>query len=62
VKRPELIASGVLRESPKGLVFTSDAVFATPSAAAAIVTGGSSNGWVEWRNSKGQTLDEVYRQ
>jgi len=62
VKRPELIGSGVLKESPKGLVFTSDTVFATPSAAASIVTGGSANGWVEWRNSKGQTLDEVYRQ
>ncbi len=60
-RRQELIASGVLAESGQGLLFTRDTPFPTPSAAAAIVTGGSANGWVEWKNAKGQTLDQVYR-
>ena len=36
-------------------------MFGTPSAAAAIVTGGAANGWTEWKNARGQTLDEIYR-
>lgn len=31
------------------------------AAAAATVSGGSINDWVEWRSRRGQTLDEVYR-
>ncbi len=38
-----------------------DISFATPSAAAAFVLGGSQNGWTEWVNGSGQTLDSVYR-
>lgn len=30
--------------------------------AAGIVAGWGANGWVEWRNRQGQTLDAVYRQ
>ena len=42
-------------------VLTSDISFSSPSTAAGICGGCSSNGWVEWKNDKGQTLDEVYR-
>ena len=42
-------------------VLTSDISFSSPSTAASICGGCSSNGWVEWKNDKGQTLDEVYR-
>ena len=38
-----------------------DATFPSPSAAAVFVLGGSQNGWTEWVNDAGQTLDEVYR-
>lgn len=60
-KREELIGSGVLAPAKDGYRFERDMAFSSPSAAAAIVSGGSANGWVEWRNAKGQTLDEVYR-
>ena len=42
-------------------VLTSDISFSSPSTAASICGGCSSNGWVEWKNDKGQTLDEIYR-
>ena len=35
--------------------------FNTPSGASDFVLGGSTNGWVEWKNKDGQTLDELYR-
>lgn len=35
--------------------------FRSPSSAALFVLGGSTNGWVEWRNEEGKTLDEIYR-
>lgn len=60
-KREELIGAGVLAPAKDGYRFERDMAFSTPSAAAAIVTGGSANGWVEWRNARGQTLDDVYR-
>ena len=27
----------------------------------AIVNGGNANGWMEWKNARGETLDDVYR-
>lgn len=35
--------------------------FPTPSAAAVFVLGGSQNGWTEWVNDGGETLNRVYR-
>lgn len=35
--------------------------FDTPSGASNFVLGGSTNGWVEWKNKDGKTLDELYR-
>lgn len=35
--------------------------FTSPSSAAMFVLGGSTNGWTEWKNKDGKTLDEVYR-
>jgi len=61
-KREEMIGSGVLTRTPDGYRFERDVVFSSPSAAASLVTGSSANGWIEWRNAEGQTLDEVYRQ
>lgn len=61
-KREEMIAAGVLLRTEQGLRFERDFVFTSPSAAAQLVTGSSVNGWTEWRNAQGLTLDEVYRQ
>lgn len=38
-----------------------DVTFSSPSAAAVFVLGGSQNGWVEWIDDQGRTLNEVYR-
>lgn len=35
--------------------------FNTPSGASDFVLGGSTNGWMEWKNKDGKTLDEIYR-
>lgn len=35
--------------------------FKTPSGASDFVLGGSTNGWIEWKNKGGKTLDELYR-
>ncbi len=35
--------------------------FASPSSAAMFVLGGSTNGWVEWKDKDGKTLDELFR-
>ena len=36
--------------------------FTSPSSAAMFALGGSTNGWVEWKDKDGKTLDELYRQ
>lgn len=38
-----------------------DVVFPAPSAAAVFVIGGSANGWIEWVDDNGNTLNDVYR-
>ena len=35
--------------------------FTSPSSASTFVLGGSTNGWTEWKNKEGKTLDEIYR-
>lgn len=55
-KREELFG-----ESGERSILEKDVVFQTPSAAAVFVLGGSQNGWVEWIDDEGKTLDEVYR-
>ena len=43
------------------VILDDDVEFPSPSAAAVFVLGGSQNGWTEWVNNRGQTLDSVYR-
>ena len=38
-----------------------DVTFQSTSTAATFVLGGSQNGWTEWVNDRGETLDKVYR-
>ena len=35
--------------------------FTSPSYAASFVLGASANGWIEWKNKDGKTLDELFR-
>ena len=60
--RLSLVEIGVLQEEGDMLVFTADHLFRTPSGAAIALLGRTANGWLEWRNEKGQTLDELKRQ
>jgi hypothetical protein len=52
----------VLVEAEGGLVFVEDHAFNTPSGAAGVVLGRSSDGWREWVDPEGRTLDERERQ
>jgi len=57
--RQKLKEEGVLGEQDDHLVFTRDAEFSSPSAAAAVVHGGHANGLIAWKNSKGKTLKDI---
>lgn len=60
--RNKLLNSGVLVQKENVYVFQSDYIFKSPSAAAAAVLGRRANGWTEWRDKTGKTLDELKRQ
>jgi hypothetical protein len=57
--RQKLIADGALVESLGSLLFTEDVEFGSPSAAAAVVQGGTAQGTVLWKNGQGKTLKEI---
>lgn len=61
VFREKLVHSGVLAPEGDALVFRTDYLFNSPSAASGIVLGRRSNGWEVWRLKDGRTLDEVKR-
>jgi Domain of unknown function (DUF4357) len=48
-----------LSEDGGRLVFTRNFEFASPSAAAAVVHGGHTNGLTAWKTSEGKTLKDV---
>ena len=60
--RQRLRDDGVLQESQGRLVFVRDYLFASPSTAAIAVLGRRGNGWTEWHDSQGRSLDELERQ
>ncbi|PEY34810.1 hypothetical protein CN354_16230 [Bacillus cereus] len=59
--REQLLNQGVLEQQKNVYVFTSDYFFSSPSAAAAAVLGRRANGWAEWKDEDGKTLDELER-
>ncbi|MBK1883361.1 GIY-YIG nuclease family protein [Luteolibacter pohnpeiensis] len=60
LQREELIEQGVMKLEPDGnYVFTSDALFTSPSAAAAIVSGYPSSGPAMWKDERGVSLGEL---
>jgi hypothetical protein len=61
-KRQEtMISKQVLVRDGDYYVFAEDYEFKSPSGSAAIVLARHANGWNEWRNAEGRTLDEVKR-
>lgn len=60
-QRAELLASGEISQVDGKYFLNITIEFNTPSGASDFVLGGSTNGWVEWKNSEGKTLDEIFR-
>lgn len=62
IQRKELLDNGniVLSDDGKYRLQTT-LVFNSPSGASDFVIGGSTNGWTEWKDKDGKTLDEIYR-
>lgn len=60
--RQRLIETGVMRPVGATVVFERDHLFRSPSMAALAVMGRTSNGWVDWKDAQGRTLDAVVRQ
>ena len=60
--RNTLISNKILSKYDENyFIITKDYLFSSPSAAAETVLGRNSNGWIEWKNEKGETLDKIYR-
>ena len=59
--RTNLVERGILKEENGVYIFQDDFTFSSPSTAAAVVLGRSANGWTEWKDKDGKTLDEVLR-
>jgi hypothetical protein len=57
--RQSLLVSGAIVESDTGVAFVRDVLFKSPSAAAAILAGGSRNGLESWKASDGRTMKQI---
>jgi len=60
--RKKLIDDGTLVQKDGFYLFTKDFEFSSPSAAAAVIEGGSANGLIEWRAKDGRVLKELDEQ
>jgi len=49
-------------DEKSGLVFTKDAEFSSPSAAAVVIHGGSANGLMVWKTEDGESLKQLDEQ
>ncbi|MCX5823402.1 MAG: DUF4357 domain-containing protein [Deltaproteobacteria bacterium] len=61
-QRKQLIADGTLIDKDGFLVFAKDAEFSSPSAAAAVIHGGSANGLIAWKAESGKSLKQLDEQ
>ena len=60
--RQKYIDAGIMRIEGKQVILNKDHYFSSPSQAALVLLGRTSNGWKEWKTRDGRTLDEVKRQ
>lgn len=60
-QRKELISQQSIVNANGKYILKVTVEFDTPSGASTFVLGGSTNGWTEWKNKDGKTLDELYR-
>lgn len=62
-KRQECINDGTIVRREDGKYYLTKIItFKTPSGASDFVLGGSTNGWAEWKDQDGKTLDQLFRQ
>ena len=61
-RRQSMLSNGDLEEQGNHLLLQRDVEFPTPSAASDAVLGRSSNGWQEWHDAQGVSLDTLRRQ
>jgi len=59
--RQPLLEAGVIVAEVGHIRFTRDHLFRTPSGAAMALLGRTANGWIEWKNAAGATLNETRR-
>ncbi|CAL2086741.1 GIY-YIG nuclease family protein [Tenacibaculum sp. 190524A02b] len=59
--RKKLIDTNVLQEEGNVLKFAKKVLFKSLSGASSVVLGRNSNGWIEWKDKNGKTLDELKR-
>ena len=59
--RKDLIGSNVLIKENDFYRFEKDYLFKSPSSAAASVLGREANGWIEWKDEKGNNLNQIKR-
>lgn len=59
--RKNLIEKKILEQKDNVYVFIEDYIFSSPSASAAVVLARRANGWTEWKDLKGKTMDEKIR-
>ncbi|MFJ5770802.1 DUF4357 domain-containing protein [Psychrobacillus sp. NPDC093180] len=57
----QLLNDGVLGKENDRYIFLKDQPFKTPSAASSFVLQSASNGWTDWKDKSGRTLDELKR-
>jgi len=57
--REQLVKDGVLVAGSGHLVFTKNHEFSSPSAAAAVIHGGTANGRTAWKDADGKTLKHL---
>lgn len=57
--REQLLEDGVLKPDEGHLVFAKNHEFSSPSAAAAVIHGGTANGRTAWKDASGKTLKQL---
>lgn len=59
--RKLLVEDKILEEKNGVLIFIEDYLFTSLSKASSVILGRRSNGWIDWKNKNGKTLDELKR-
>jgi hypothetical protein len=59
--RENLLHDGILSLEEGNYIFTEDYLFSSPSTAGGVILGRSTNGWTQWKDKSGRTLDDLKR-